>query len=412
MKRTMSKKEKLPKPVKKLIPKMFIDRDPPVISRDPKPRLGIMSVYRRDIDGNPSWQERFFVLARGFLSWFPSECQTKGYDLNNALGSIPVKFVLEAVISCDGTVPHHNLLDLITERNAYHFKADLFREVGKWQDAIMNTSPPGGQRFLTEIPTEKSDDGNYHTNFFNNMNSSGQKVGGIPFGKPPELASNEQNDMMHNLFETIAAQDVAYQPPKGGAKEKPFIEASDVAKFIDSCMTSPSDTSLVPTIEECQQAIDEAIENSPEHAEQCDFDTFKAAICKSVFPGKTYGSEMARIIQLAMSGKKEYQMDDEMKGEMTVAQKLFEYHKFMGNVLTTCRDGSISDEVSNKISLKKVVAESYLDNIVTEIESLLKRHEAYKTRMRTLEPSLRSCVQWGAVDDVFDMEMLPGERWM
>ena len=60
----------------------------------------------------------------------------------------------------------------------------------------------------------------------------------------------------------------------------------------------------------------------------------------------------------------------------------------------------------------QVVAESYLNNIVREVEMLIERHKQYQERLHTLDPTLRSRVQHRAVDDVFDNEMLPGERWV
>lgn len=58
-----------------------------------------------------------------------------------------------------------------------------------------------------------------------------------------------------------------------------------------------------------------------------------------------------------------------------------------------------------------MVAESYTDNIVREVELLIKRHKQYQDRLNSLEPSLRARNQLFAVDDVFDNEMLPGTRW-
>ena len=41
---------------------------------------------------------------------------------------------------------------------------------------------------------------------------------------------------------------------------------------------------------------------------------------------------------------------------------------------------------------------------------MLKKFEEYHQRLRNLQPSLREANQ-GGIDDVFDKNFLPGERW-
>jgi hypothetical protein len=111
-----------------------------------------------------------------------------------------------------------------------------------------------------------------------------------------------------------------------------------------------------------------------------------------------------------MQGQNSAEKSAEETGEMSTGQKLYEYHKFMGNVLGVCRDGD-ADGKNGKVSMTKVVAESYLNNIVREVDMLIKRHKQYTERLHSLDPSLRARNQGQAVDDIFDAEMLPGERW-
>ena len=75
------------------------------------------------------------------------------------------------------------------------------------------------------------------------------------------------------------------------------------------------------------------------------------------------------------------------------------------------RDGEQDESGNQKVSLKKVVAESYLENVTKEVEMLINRHKQYKTRLANLDPTLRARCQSRAIDDIFDAEMLPGDRW-
>jgi len=366
----------------------------------------VMSVLKKDIRGQAIWQERFFVLARGDLSWFPVDAQLTGYDLSRPLGRIPVKFVIEATIKSDGESMFHNLLDLITDKSVYHFKSDLTRECNKWQESIMNTSPPGGERHKLKLPEIKKAVMYDPKDIFGTEAPAPQHQGGIPFDRDLNAVTPEQDRLLQNIFETIAAQDVT-------TKDKKFIEGLDLAKFIDNRMRD-ADQSEVPTREECEKAIEEACMLVNEPGNNCSFEAFKVAICKKVDRQENpHGSEMARIIKLAMGSKAEeetFKQSDSEIQEMTVGQKLYEYHKFMGNTKSACADGS-TDGAEMKISLTRTVAESYLDNIVREVEALQKRHQAYQQRIIDMQPTLRARNQWNAVDDVFDHEMLPGERW-
>merc|ERR1711998_530883 len=141
-----SKKAAKKHPVKKVIPKQFLLMDPPVIARDPKPMAGLMDFQCKGIRG-PVWKERFLVCAKGKLAWYPPECALQGYVVSEALGSIPIANIFESSVDADGF-----LLDLTTERTAYHFRSKQQNDVGKWQNAVMNTSPPGAMQYLLATP--------------------------------------------------------------------------------------------------------------------------------------------------------------------------------------------------------------------------------------------------------------------
>jgi hypothetical protein len=183
----------------------------------------------------------------------------------------------------------------------------------------------------------------------------------------------------------------------------------DLAKFVANRMEEDKDS--IPSMQNCTDAIDEAITLKNSDDGLCIFDNFVAGICAPRTKENPHGSEMARIIELAMKGKDLDGEGMESVGEMTTAQKLYEYHKFMGNVLSVCRDGEQDESGNQKVSLKKVVAESYLSNVTKEVEMLIKRHTQYKDRLMKLDPTLRARCQSRAVDDIFDNEMLPGDRW-
>lgn len=216
-----------------------------------------------------------------------------------------------------------------------------------------------------------------------------------------ELITPAQNVLLRSLFDSIKNQDQANA-------DKEFIEDMDLAKFVANRMEDDKDN--IPSMQNCTDAIDEAITLRSDNG-QCLFDSFVAAICAPRSKENPNGSEMARIIELAMKGKDLDGEGMESVGEMTTAQKLYEYHKFMGNVLSVCRDGEQDESGNQKVSLKKVVAESYLENVTKEVEMLINRHKQYKTRLANLDPTLRARCQSRAVDDIFDAEMLPGDRW-
>jgi hypothetical protein len=343
------------------------------------------------------------------LAWFPVDAELNGYDISKPLGRIPVKYIVEATIKSDGAL-QHNELDLITDKSIYHFRSDLNKEVNRWQEAIMNTAPPGGEKWLQKPPPPRVGPKGPSQNagdFFQGMGVDVRKPGkqgGIPFNRDPALISAEQETLLKSLFEVIAGQDVT-------EKDKQHIEDTDLASFVDKRMADVADQSKMPQMSEMSEAIAEAINMGHDEKNQCTYEAFKIAVCAKIQPGQEDGSKLAKILRVALAGKDDVADDAVLQGQMTIGQKLYEYHKFMQNVTQTCREGSSSDELGGKISLKKTVAESYLNNVVHEVEALIKRHEAYKARMRKMEPSLRQRTQHEAVDDVFDAEMLPGERW-
>jgi hypothetical protein len=53
--RNATKAEKPPADVRKLIPAIFLNQEPPVISRDPRPMSGVMSVLKKDMRGRAIW---------------------------------------------------------------------------------------------------------------------------------------------------------------------------------------------------------------------------------------------------------------------------------------------------------------------------------------------------------------------
>jgi len=334
-----------------------------------------------------------------------------GYIASDEKGSIPIKNILEAIIdSAEG-----KLLSLVTERCRYEFRSKQTGEVKAWQDAIMNASPPGAMQYMLKMP--EIGGGIYKKNFWEVMgaNTDDTKRGGIPFGVRQELVTEEQDILLHNLFDLIKAQDVVNL-------KKEYIEDQDLARFVGNRMpdtgnsTNTDPAKQPPTMQNCSDAVEEAIilHEGDGDGSTCGFEDFKAAICAQRSQDNPNGSEMARIIELAMQGQKSDEVFESAAGEMSVGQKLYEYHKFMNKVLGACRDGD--DEVdgkgADKVSLTKVVAESYTNNIVREVEMLIQRHNQYQERLRTLQPSLRARTQHQAIDDIFDSEMLPGERWV
>jgi len=268
----------------------------------------------------------------------------------------------------------------------------------------MTTSPPGNLRFLEQPPKMMGDI--YKENFWASMgtDTSDKKKGGIPFGVRKEMVTKEQDQLLRDIFDLIKAQDVV-------DLKKEIIEETDLAKFVANRMIDHEPSSDIPTMEECTTAIDGAIVLGSEPENSCTFEAFKEAICAPRSPSNPSGSEMARIIELAMAGKAAEDLASANSGEMSLGQKLFEYHKFMNGCLAACREGDVSGTGTDKVTLTKVVAESYTDNIVREVELLIKRHKQYQDRLNSLEPSLRARNQLYAVDDVFDNEMLPGTRW-
>jgi len=373
-----------------------------VIARDPKPIAGLMELMGKGLRG-PVWKERFVVCARGKLAWYPPSCAIEGFVESDALGSIPIANINESVVDSEGY-----LLDLITERQAYHFRSKQHNEVGKWQDAVMNCSPPGAMVHLLRLP--KIGKGVYKDNFWEAVGAKevSDKQGGIPFGVREELVTKEQDRLLLNIFEQITSQDVT-------DVNKEHIEDADLAKWVVNRAAGNKELAQkIPSMQECEEAVEGAVglcDPAKLEGDLCKFEAFKAAICAPRNPNNPHGSEMARIIELAMQGKSASEQTTEEVGEMSIGQKLYEYHKFMGNVLKSCRDGESDDKGNDKVTLTKVVAESYCLNVVKEVEALLKRHKQYQERLRSLEPSLRARNQHRAIDDVFDNEMLPGERW-
>ena len=278
-------------------------------------------------------------------------------------------------------------------------------------------------------------------------------VGGIPYGKDFALVTPEQEQILQSIFETIAAQvntpfvdysnnhTLSFGCLRGHffcrchssalmcaqpwqdvtVPNKTSIEAADFAKFIDKRMTNgqhadAAKVASMPTLEECTAAIEESLrlakdsKKAPEGCTTSTYICFKTAICAKFPQGQNHGSEMCRLLKIALSGSDSFTPTASEQGEMTVGQKLYLYHSFMGNAQSTCREGKPSGQVG-KVSLTKMVAQSYCDSVFHEVEALLKRQQAYKQRMRELNPSLRQRTQHQAIDDVFDSENLPGARW-
>jgi len=196
------------------------------------------------------------------------------------------------------------------------------------------------------------DSGIYKKNIWDAMgvDTGSSKKGGIPFGVRKELVSKEQNQILLSIFDLIKSQDVVNL-------DKEYIEDADLAKFVANRMTDPVRAKLCPTFVQCTEAIEGAVifdREASSDDDQCSFECFKSAICAPRDSTNPDGSEMARIIELAMAGQDSAEATAEETGEMSIGQKLFEYHKFMGNVLSLSRDGKIGNTAADdKVSLTK-----------------------------------------------------------
>jgi len=279
----------------------------------------------------------------------------------------------------------------------------------------MNTSPPGAQKYLEELPS--IGDGIWkNDNFWKRegidvSSTKDKKRGGIPFGQPVDTLTEDQESMMRKVFNTISCQNFPHV-------KKEQIDDADVAKFCVNRMTKSGkdeneNLDKLPSMEMCTEAIDEAILIVHEPDNQCTFEAFKGAICAKRTTANPYGSLLAKILEQVLSVDDEFTATEDEVGEMSIGQQLFEYHKFMGNVQQSCRDEEGKEAAfANKITLTRNVAEAYLNNIVEEAQQLVRRRDHYQQRLRDLDPSLRQRSQHRAVDDIFDSELIPGARWV
>merc|ERR1719183_594671 len=110
------------------------------------------------------------------------------------------------------------------------------------------------------------------------------------------------------MFDTISQQNFPYTV-------KTEIDAVDLAKFCVNRLTNAEDASKAPTIEACEQAVQEA--SLLVHDNECSFDAFKAAICAQRTSENPYGSELAKIIEEVMGSATALKKTDEEAGEMS-----------------------------------------------------------------------------------------------
>lgn len=381
-------------PVKTTIPMQFIEMK--ALSRDPKPMAGLLEFGKKGLKaGSFIWKERFFVIANMKFAWYPASAATNGFSESDLMGSIPIDNILSAEIDGEGLT-----LDLETAKTVYHFRSTMQGEVKVWMENIMKTSPYGAEKFKDQNMV-----------FVKGGRQSIKR--GLPFGLNYDLLGQSDRDLLSSLFDTISRQ----SPP---FISKKMINDTDLSKWCLNRMSKDKElVKLMPSMQDCTDAIEEAMLDAhlemgcEDDEDRCaiDLEAFGRAICK---PGPP-GSLLSAIIKNAFKQVKDDDVDaGAFEGEMSTFEKLHEYHSAMRSMLSICREagGEVDDSSQQEISMTKLVAETYLQNILSEAQMLINRREEYIARQRGLEPSLRERTHKSAVDEVFNYESLPGDDWV
>merc|ERR1711977_690435 len=122
----------------------------------------------------------------------------------------------------------------------------------------MNTSPPNALKW-TKPKEEKKDKGIYE---------DAEDVTGVMV----ELLTDHQKGLLEDMFMTISRQNFPF-------KEKETFDGLDLAKFCVHHVGDDGDMDKVPSMEECEEAVDEACVLVHKSEHDCDLEAFTAAIC-------------------------------------------------------------------------------------------------------------------------------------
>merc|ERR1712086_67633 len=421
----------------------FLDVEPPLISRDPIPYRGVLQLLAKAEDGIKvrKWTERFFVISRGKLSWYSVHCMWKGWGRAEILGSIPIAHIMRGEVNGDKTT-----LDLSTvgggqAAGKYQFRSHQKGDVIKWLNCILNVAPYSEQQWQhkcdeellqVEESAEETPNSSDVWQCVSSLSGSallepGKVYGGIPFGKSQVQWTEQQELTVGALFSTMSRATFPYE-------EKIFLEPADIYTWVCARQAAAADSAEEES-HDVQHAMEQAVEafgmmRPPDSvwlaAKPSEMalsqEAFQAAVAARNQTGaaalpEQYGSSLAALVGQVLMGAESSSgvvaKEHKFEGEIPKSEFLQIYHNFMVDVLGLCRGKGPDRQISanaQRVSKSKPVVEAFLKTVTEECSDHVANANAQRELMRNQSPTLRAENQ-SSIDDVFDRELLEGERW-
>jgi len=398
---------------------------PPLMVRDPKPKRGLLefldmrhsfgdnmsakeSYVQMCVDhaANPDsfdrlpWYELFVVCERGNVNLYRPECMFTGYTMSDALASIPVDLIFETDI--DRKLGY---IEMHTKQQVYRFRASQAQESAQWQRDIMQGASPGMER-LDDFDDDYDDE---EPSIWKLLNQRSGNNGGLTsaIAKPADKLEAAEDTLLLELFCSIGGFDAE-------RKDKDFMDGSDLVSWAANRLNLVKDKAKLDellatvTAESCEEAVKNGMVHDTDSEGRMTFDVFKRGMCDP-------NSEMRSIILSMLDTfvkMERWEYLEAISGELTKAEFILMYHMHMSDVVKACRNQLHEDRQDDDvITNNKKVAQVWLAGVEGEVGNLLKKYEDYQKKLRGFIPSLRERIHSGAIDQVFDDQILPGKRW-
>jgi len=266
-----------------------------------------------------------------------------------------------------------------------------------------------------------------NVDIWKHLKEQDQTTGGLnsAISKPADRLEDSENAVLLELFNNIMNCTSVDEKTGNGSKKMPdpanpnklidadYFDEADLMKWCSNRFNTVRDQKQKEALEEIVniETIDEActgcMKHDTDNEGRLTFDVFRRGMCD-------YTSTMRKVV-LAMLNTfpdmERWQYLEAVSGELSKTDYIVMYHKHLTDVVKACRKQLKEEgEHSSFIDNREKVCKAYLSGIEKEVEGLLKKFDEYHQRLRSLQPSLRESNQ-GGIDDVFDGNFLPGERW-
>lgn len=241
------------------------------------------------------------------------------------------------------------------------------------------------------------------------LNQRSSKNGGLEsaIAKPADKLEAAEDTLLLELFCSIGGFDTE-------RKDKDSMDGSDLVSWAANRLNLVKDKAKLDellatvTAESCEDAVQNGMVHDTDSEGRMTYDVFKRAMCD-------HNSEMRSIVMSMLDTfpkMERWQYLEAISGELTKAEFILMYHMHMSDVVKACRNQLHEDRQDDDvITNNKKVAQVWLAGVEGEVGNLLKKYEDYQKKLRGFIPSLRERIHSGAIDQVFDDQILPGKRW-